>query len=460
MSKTWAEILLFVCCVAQMFCLTASVTSASRMMFAFSRDRAIPGHQLWRQVSRTRIPYNAVLAIGVLAWALMIPTYWNNATGYLVGTSIAVIGLYIAFILPVILRFKQGDAFEHGAWSLGKHYKWIDLVSIVWVAIITILFLGPVTPAGIPWRSRLQLGRRELRAAHGRRRADSLRRLVAHLREELVQGARADGHRGGARGDGGEAGVRLRRSRRHAVRDHLDLPTHHVHEGAPVGAPSASQPIQAPPFWSIACPVTPRASGDSSHATVPATSPGCDIRAERDVAHRVPRCRRSDPPRRCARWRRRFQLPATSAWIGPRSPRRRRTPSPPCRDRGCRTRRHGLPSEQCRRLLEPGALAPDQRHGRSVAVESAGDRAPDSRASSCHHDVLRSHVYSRRSQFAGKTCRTGLDPAPRRSIDSTLRRARGAGGRSLTGRLYAEAESRPAWWTKAHRPGECMVRSL
>jgi amino acid transporter len=152
MSKTWAEILLFICCVAQMFCLTASVTSASRMMFAFSRDRALPGHQLWRRVSRSRIPYNAVLAIGILAWALMIPTYWNNATGYLVGTSIAVIGLYIAFILPVILRFKQGDAFEPGAWSLGKHYRWIDLVSIVWVAIITILFLGPVTPAGIPWR--------------------------------------------------------------------------------------------------------------------------------------------------------------------------------------------------------------------------------------------------------------------------------------------------------------------
>ena len=55
MSETWAEILLFICCVAQMFCLTASVTSASRMMFAFSRDRAIPGHQLWRKVAPNRV---------------------------------------------------------------------------------------------------------------------------------------------------------------------------------------------------------------------------------------------------------------------------------------------------------------------------------------------------------------------------------------------------------------------
>jgi amino acid transporter len=152
MSETWAEILLFVCCVAQMFCLTASVTSASRMMFAFSRDRAVPGHQLWRRIAPNRVPVVAVCAIGFLAWALMIPTYWNSATGYLVGTSIAVIGLYIAFILPVILRYRMGDAFQPGAWTLGKHYKWIDPIAIVWVFIISILFLGPVAPTGIPWK--------------------------------------------------------------------------------------------------------------------------------------------------------------------------------------------------------------------------------------------------------------------------------------------------------------------
>ena len=38
----WAEFLLLIAVVAQFFCGTASVTSASRMMFAFSRDRAVP----------------------------------------------------------------------------------------------------------------------------------------------------------------------------------------------------------------------------------------------------------------------------------------------------------------------------------------------------------------------------------------------------------------------------------
>src|SRR3990172_9118304 len=120
------------------------------MLFASSRDGAVPGHRLWRQVGRSRGPQTAVAAIGVLAWALMIPTLWNAAVGYLVGTSIAVIGLYIAFILPVVLRLRLGERFERGAWSLGGNYKLVDWVAIVWVALICILFMAPITPTGIP----------------------------------------------------------------------------------------------------------------------------------------------------------------------------------------------------------------------------------------------------------------------------------------------------------------------
>jgi len=150
MGQGWAEVLLFIAVIAQLFCLTASVTSASRMLFAFSRDRAVPGHGLWRQVGKNRVPHMAVIGICVASLLLMVPAIWNYLIGYLVGTGIAVIGLYVAFILPVILRFRLGDRFEHGAWSLGRHYKWIDLIAIVWVALITIVFLMPPYKVSIP----------------------------------------------------------------------------------------------------------------------------------------------------------------------------------------------------------------------------------------------------------------------------------------------------------------------
>jgi amino acid transporter len=146
----WAAFVLFIAVVAQLFCGAASVTSASRMMFAFSRDGAVPGWRIWRRVSKRRVPVYAVIAICVLAWALMVPTLWNAAIGYLVGTSIAVIGLYIAFAIPIYLRLRQGERFEHGAWSLGKHYRWIGIIAVVWIIVVCILFLMPVSPKGVP----------------------------------------------------------------------------------------------------------------------------------------------------------------------------------------------------------------------------------------------------------------------------------------------------------------------
>jgi amino acid transporter len=94
-------------------------------------DGAVPGHRWWRRVSkRDRIPVYTVWAICVLAFLLMVPTLKNAFVGYAVGTSIAVIGLYIAFAIPIYLRVRAGEAFERGAWHLGRHYRWIDWVAV------------------------------------------------------------------------------------------------------------------------------------------------------------------------------------------------------------------------------------------------------------------------------------------------------------------------------------------
>jgi amino acid transporter len=152
MGLRWAEFLLFICVAAQFFCVTASLTSASRMMFAFSRDGAVPGHQLWRRVARNRVPRWSVLGIAFMSSALMVPAIWNYFIGYAVGTAISVIGLYIAFVIPVYLRLRKGDSWdEPRAWSLGRHYKWIDPLSLLWVAVITILFVFPLYKVGLPW---------------------------------------------------------------------------------------------------------------------------------------------------------------------------------------------------------------------------------------------------------------------------------------------------------------------
>jgi undecaprenyl pyrophosphate phosphatase UppP len=66
---------------------------------------------------------------------------------------VAVIGLYIAVVLPIILRLKAGSKFERGAWHLGRHYVWIDLLAIFWIIFICIVFMLPTYQGGIPFKA-------------------------------------------------------------------------------------------------------------------------------------------------------------------------------------------------------------------------------------------------------------------------------------------------------------------
>lgn len=146
-NPTLAKFLLFIVCRAQFFCGRASVTANSRMSFAFSRDRALPGSRLWSKVNpRTGTPTNSIwLCVGA-AIVLTLPAL-VSPTAYFPVTSIAVIGLfYIAYVTPVFLR-RINKEFTPGPWNLGKWSAPIGWIAIVWVIFICILFvLPPVAP--------------------------------------------------------------------------------------------------------------------------------------------------------------------------------------------------------------------------------------------------------------------------------------------------------------------------
>ena len=157
LTSAAAKAVLIISTVGQLFCGMACVTSASRMTFAFSRDGAVPGHNLWRRLNSHRTPTWAVVFVAVFAFIITIPAYKGNHAGlpvaFLAVTSISVIGLYIAYTIPVFLRWRMGDKFEPGPWTLGRKYKWINLIAIVWVALCVIIFCLPFTPAAVPWNS-------------------------------------------------------------------------------------------------------------------------------------------------------------------------------------------------------------------------------------------------------------------------------------------------------------------
>ncbi|HEX4046902.1 MAG TPA: amino acid permease, partial [Elusimicrobiota bacterium] len=129
-------------CGAMWLCGLATMTSASRMVYAFSRDGGLPGHQLWARISpRFRTPANAIW--GLAAFALLIAVLVKEYSAVL---SIAVIALYISYGLPIAARLwsrLRGDAGEIGPWNLGRWSGPVAVTALLWIAAICVVFILP-----------------------------------------------------------------------------------------------------------------------------------------------------------------------------------------------------------------------------------------------------------------------------------------------------------------------------
>ena len=157
LSSWAAKLVLIICTIGQLFCGAAGLTSASRTWYAFSRDRGMPGWWLFRRINVRRVPMYAVVAVSVASLIITIPAYFGTKTGvpwaYFAITSICTVGLYLAYIIPVYLRLRHGDKFEPGPWTLGRHYKWVNIGAIAFVVLVVYALNGPTTAVGAPWNS-------------------------------------------------------------------------------------------------------------------------------------------------------------------------------------------------------------------------------------------------------------------------------------------------------------------
>ncbi|GJE88068.1 amino acid transporter [Phanerochaete sordida] len=121
----------------------AQVVDASRVVFAFARDNALPGSRWWKQMNRyTQTPVNAVWLVVVMAGICGLLGFSATALNSLAGS--AVIGLYVSYVTPIFLRITSGRTkLVPGPFSLGRWYMPLGIIAVAWVCFITILLLFP-----------------------------------------------------------------------------------------------------------------------------------------------------------------------------------------------------------------------------------------------------------------------------------------------------------------------------
>ncbi|KIY50136.1 amino acid transporter [Fistulina hepatica ATCC 64428] len=125
------------------FCGTFSITSNSRMMYAFSRDGGIPGSKWFATVDkRWKSPVRTVWLACTLSFLLGLPSL-GSSVAFSAATSIATIGLYTSYAIPIGLRLYNRAAFVRGPFHLGKFSYPIAAIAVTWNAFITIAFILP-----------------------------------------------------------------------------------------------------------------------------------------------------------------------------------------------------------------------------------------------------------------------------------------------------------------------------
>src|SRR5216110_2189878 len=121
---------------AMWLCGLASITSMGRLWWAFARDDGMPGAGLLKRVSpRHGTPAAAMVAASLLA--VLVTVY---AAAYSAVTSISTITLYLAYVIPIYLnwrnrRRRRGEYTEpaNAPWSLGRWSAALNVVAILWV---------------------------------------------------------------------------------------------------------------------------------------------------------------------------------------------------------------------------------------------------------------------------------------------------------------------------------------
>src|SRR6185295_2759212 len=131
---------------AMWLCGLASITSMSRMWFAFARDGGMPGHGFIRKIHpKWRTPVNSILVTCTLAVVMLL---WSGA--FYVVTAISVVFLYWAYGIPILLnlrnRLRRRGEFttpETAPWNLGRWSLPLNVISVLWIALISIFLVLP-----------------------------------------------------------------------------------------------------------------------------------------------------------------------------------------------------------------------------------------------------------------------------------------------------------------------------
>jgi len=107
----------------------------------FCRDRGIP-HFFHKVDPKTQAPVRTIWLACFLAFCLALPSL-GSSVAFTAATSIATIGLYISYGIPILVGMIWPSNFKKGPFDLGAASRPVGAIACAWIAFILVIFCLP-----------------------------------------------------------------------------------------------------------------------------------------------------------------------------------------------------------------------------------------------------------------------------------------------------------------------------
>lgn len=152
-SRAGASVMSLIITIIAIAAAVAGVTSTSRTLWAFARDKSTPFDKYLSKVNK-HLPIHAIVLVTILQILLGF-IYLGNTTAFNATLSMAIIGNYLSYAIPIIqmlwARGRVLSSNDYGPFKLGPVLGPItNVISLVWIGLVSIFSVFPtmlpVTP--------------------------------------------------------------------------------------------------------------------------------------------------------------------------------------------------------------------------------------------------------------------------------------------------------------------------
>lgn len=120
-----------------------AMQSLGRTVFAFSRDRLVPGSTLWTKI--LPLTGTPILAVWIsVFWCIAINLIGLGSYTAIAGVfNVCAIALDWSYCIPIACKIFWPANFRRGPWHLGKMSTAVNIYACLWTAFVSVIFVMP-----------------------------------------------------------------------------------------------------------------------------------------------------------------------------------------------------------------------------------------------------------------------------------------------------------------------------